>query len=287
MGRIGGMPESVPPSWPDELYRKLNPWVFNVGFGRTEPGWLSPHRQDVKTYFDLWYIINGNGGVKIDDRWYSFTQGDVVTIFPGENYQQERGAFGTYFVFVHPFGRRNRNLDSRLARNWPGILPLRHHPILKDYFANLFETFTAKPDGFPLTLKADCLNVFQRILSLLPSREAASFPPAFGGLLAAQRYIETNYAESVTLESIAEAANLSASYLSVLFHRYFHTSPVEYLIDVRLRAARLLLARGESVSQTARTTGFGSLHYFSRVFKSRQGMAPTQFIRSCRLRRGK
>jgi AraC-like DNA-binding protein len=271
----------------DEFYRKLNPWVFKVGYCPAKPGWISEDQDDTKTYFDLWYITNGDGEVKIDGRWYPFTQGDVVTIFPGEDYQQERGAFGTYFIFVHPFSRRNRNLDSRLARNWPCILPLQNYPILKDYFADIFETFTAKPDGYPLTLKAAALQVFRMVLSLLPRKEEASFPPAFAGVLAAQRYIEARYAESVSLETIAEAANVSASYLSVLFHRYFHTSPVEYLIEVRLRAARLLLAKGTSVSQTARQAGFGSLHYFSRVFKSRQGMSPTQFIRSCQSRRGK
>jgi two-component system response regulator YesN len=53
--------------------------------------------------------------------------------------------------------------------------------------------------------------------------------------------------------------------------------PIEYLRRVRLREARLLLARGKRVKETAHAVGFGSQHYFSRAFKQRVGMCPTEF----------
>jgi len=271
----------------DDFYKELNPWVFHVGYDRTFPGWIGPEQNDRKTYFDLWYVTQGAGAVKIDGQWVSFTQGDMVTIKPGEVYEQEKGPFTTYYVFVHPFGQIKEDSDVRLARYWPRILSLKYFPVLKDYFAELFETYTAKSQDYPLTLKATSLHIFRMILSLLQTRKSAELPPAFPRALAARTHIETHYATRLTLETIAESSELSGSYLSALFHRYFHTSPVDYLIEVRLRAAKLLLAKGTSVSETTRLTGFQSLHYFSRIFKQRQGISPTQFVLSCHRHRVK
>ncbi len=282
------MAKTVPIPIDDDFYKALNPWVFRAAYEEAVPGWVGPEINDLKTYFDLWYIVQGSGSVKIDGQWVSYSQGDLVTIKPGEVYQQEKTApndpFHVFYFFVYPFGQINKELDSRLSRYWPRILSLKYYPMVKDYFAELFETYTTKPQDYPLALKATSLRIFQMVLSLLKTPKSATFPPAFPKVLAARTYIETYYARKITLEKIAESSELSASYLSGLFHRYFHISPVDYLIEVRLRAAKLLLAKGTSVSQTARTTGFQSLHYFSRIFKKRLGISPTQFVISCHSR---
>jgi AraC family transcriptional regulator, transcriptional activator for feuABC-ybbA operon len=279
------MAKNTPIPIDDDFYKALNPWVFRAAYEEAAPGWVSQEKNDLKTYFDLWYIVQGSGSVKTDGQWVSYSQGDLVTIKPGEVYQQEKTApddpFHVFYFFVHPFGKINEDMDSRLSRYWPRIISLKYYPMIKDYFAELFETYTTKPQDYPLVLKATSLHIFRIFLSLLKTRKSTTLPPAFPRVLAARTYIETNYAKKTTLEKIAESSDLSASYLSALFHRHFHTSPIDYLIEVRLRAAKLLLAKGTCVSQTARITGFQSLHYFSRIFKKRLGISPTQFILSC------
>jgi AraC-like DNA-binding protein len=285
------MAKNTPVNPDDDFYKELNPWVFLAAYEEAVPGWISPVINDLKTYFDFWYIAQGSGSVKIDGQWVSYSQGDLLTIKPGEVYQQEKTVFNdpfrVFYFFVHPFGQIKKDLDARLARYWPRIISLKYYPVIKDYFAEIFETYTTKPQDYPLALKATSLHVFRIVLSLLKTPKSVTFPPAFPRVLAARTYIETRYAEKMTLEKIAESSELSSSYLSALFHRYFRVSPIDYLIEIRLRAAKLLLARGTCVSRTAQSTGFQSLHYFSRIFKKRQGISPTQFILSCHPRHAK
>ncbi len=272
----------------EDLCDTLNPWVTAAGFHPAVPGWISPERHDVKTYFDLWYIAQGTGAVKIDGRWHPFDAGDLVTIKPGEDFQQERttkdNPFQLYYVFVLPFGRKTEPSNSGLAQYWPRRLSLEFHPEMKGYFADIFETFTTQPKGYFLGLKTAAIRIFHTVLSLLQHSERSHFPPAYPKLLIARDFIENNFQDNLTLERVADASHLSESYLSRLFLQYFQISPIDHLIDVRLRSAKLLLAKGNSVSYTAQAVGFHSLHYFSRIFKKRLGISPSEFALSCQPR---
>lgn len=90
-------------------------------------------------------------------------------------------------------------------------------------------------------------------------------------------YIYENYAESVTLEDIAKAADISRSEAGRCFRTYMGCSPVEALIQYRLQMAhRLLSERTHTLKQISHACGFNSTNYFSRQFKKKYGYAPSQ-----------
>ena len=90
-------------------------------------------------------------------------------------------------------------------------------------------------------------------------------------------YIYENYAEPVTLEDIARAADISRSEAGRCFHTYMGCSPIDALIQYRLQVAhRLLSERTQTLQQISCACGFNSVNYFSRQFKKRYGHAPSQ-----------
>lgn len=90
-------------------------------------------------------------------------------------------------------------------------------------------------------------------------------------------YIYENYAESVTLEDIAKAANISRSEAGRCFHKYMGCSPIEALIQYRLQIAhRLLSKKTLSLQEVSFACGFNSVNYFSRQFKKTYGYTPSQ-----------
>jgi len=280
------MPAEKTLLWTEAFYRAVDPALGTIGFHRAYPGWRSPPKADRKREFDLWYIAKGGGAVKIDGIWVPFAAGDLVTIKPGQVYQQERAnesdPFETYFAHILPFGPNRPRLTQALAQVWPTKVSVRHHPPLGTFFEELFATHTAQPTGYLLPLRAAALRILDLVFSILRQPGAAVLPPAYPRLLAAKEYIERSYDQNPTLDRIAREARLSPSYLSGLFRRYFGTSPVEYRIDCQLRFTRLLLAKGIPASRSAEAAGFSSLHYFSRMFRRRYGLAPSEFARSCR-----
>ncbi len=88
-------------------------------------------------------------------------------------------------------------------------------------------------------------------------------------------YIYENYADSVTLEDISKAANISRSEAGRCFRKYMGCSPIEALIGYRLQTARQLLGeRTLSLQEISFACGFNSVNYFSRQFRKRYGHSP-------------
>lgn len=92
-------------------------------------------------------------------------------------------------------------------------------------------------------------------------------------------YIYENYADSVTLEDIAKAADISRSEAGRCFHTYMECSPIDTLIQYRLQMAHQLLSeKTETLQQISYACGFNSVNYFSRQFKKRYGYSPSQSV---------
>ena len=92
------------------------------------------------------------------------------------------------------------------------------------------------------------------------------------------QFIHLNYSRSISLDDIAEQAMVSKSTALNLFRKYLHITPVNYLINYRLKQAGQLLSKTEKkVSLISSETGFHNVDYFCRLFKKRYQLTPTKY----------
>lgn len=92
------------------------------------------------------------------------------------------------------------------------------------------------------------------------------------------QYIHSNYGSRITLDSIAESVMISKSSALSIFGKYLHTSPINYLVNYRLKqAAKLLCATENGLAVIAQQTGFESVGYFCRKFKGLFGLTPSEY----------
>ena len=91
-------------------------------------------------------------------------------------------------------------------------------------------------------------------------------------------YIEAEPAADLHLQHLARTLNVSAGYLSTLFHKETGKTVTEYVTDVRMGTAANLLRHTQLQVQTvAQHCGIGDVNYFSKVFKRHFGLTPRQF----------
>ena len=269
--------------WSRPFYEAVDPKVTIVGVHKIpRPRWkATPVIITPLPYFDLWYISSGEGEVRIDNQWHTFEAGDLITIKPGSLYQRERtGAHPHHTTFLHlfPFRTARHCLNPILAEVWPVKLSLLHRPEVAELFARLFNEYaTRSEENNFLPIKGIALQLLNSIFEELQRTPGEKKPRAYHNLLRAKQLIETNYTHPLKLADIAEHSGLGPSQLSAIFKRQLGYSPIEYLIQVRIREAKLLLARGKHVKEAAYATGFESQHYFSRQFKKKTGLSPSEF----------
>lgn len=93
-------------------------------------------------------------------------------------------------------------------------------------------------------------------------------------------YMERNYSEPITRETLAELAGLSPDYYSRVFKKRHEKSPMEYLHEIRIRQAKkLLVSSSASLRLIAQQAGFSDEYYFSRRFKAATGTSPIAFVK--------
>ena len=92
-------------------------------------------------------------------------------------------------------------------------------------------------------------------------------------------YIKTHYMdENMSLNAVAQVANISANHFSALFSQNIGQTFIEYLTGIRMEHAKeLLRCTGKRASEIALEVGYKDSHYFSYLFKKTQGMTPSDY----------
>lgn len=105
--------------------------------------------------------------------------------------------------------------------------------------------------------------------------ENASCPP---GIFAVMEHIGQHYGESLTVKDLAQLAGFSPRAFERNFAKTFHTSPLRYLNNVRLRAARhLLLTTDEGLAEIATACGFCDQSHMTALFTRHFGTTPRRY----------
>ncbi|MEG2435994.1 MAG: AraC family transcriptional regulator [Ruthenibacterium sp.] len=135
-----------------------------------------------------------------------------------------------------------------------------------------------------------CHHLLQALLvKLLRTRHlktAMTFAPVRRGsteCAAARRYLDEHYFEPVTLDTLADFTHVNKYYLVHTFSKEYGITPINYLIDRRIRESKYLLSNtNHSLCEIAQLLGFSSPSYFSQSFRRLCGQSPIEYRKSQR-----
>lgn len=99
----------------------------------------------------------------------------------------------------------------------------------------------------------------------------------------AQQYISSHIRQKLSVPLVAQSADVSPSYLTSLFHKHLQISPGEYIRRVKLQESKQMI-REDSMNFTeiAAALHYSTIHHFSRQFKEKFGITPTEYAKSVR-----
>lgn len=245
---------------------------------------------------ELVYVKKGEGIVTVDFITYKVSAGDIVVILPGQlhSIEQQKDFTMEYeniiFQLDMLFPRREDLCVSQY------FLPLLQRqleiPVFLCRGQEVYEAAAAcldqadilcgnRPPAYELSVKAQLFQFFYLLFSHSVAASRPAVPAKNRSLDKAKlifKYIETHYAENLTIKEMAETCGFSQSHFMKFFKASFGTSFVAYLREYRLtKAARLLVSSSSPILTIAQETGFDNLSYFNRSFKAMYGVTPREF----------
>ena len=245
------------------------------------------HVLHINNYIEIYFYVSGNHRYIVEDSLYQLQRGDMIVINPKEVHKAlpmgETEYERFYFlVDCHAFDGMSQN----------PLLPILQKPQSKGNLISpdartrerVIETLYEIGECLreesgqlkALSLFLSILDVVNRHLEIdeVSVHTVKQTPSLLKRILV---YIDENLAELQSTAEIASAVGITPQYLSAYFSKYTGTSLKVYIQAKKIALAKLLLDKGEDVTQACYDCGFNDCSYFIKVFKKYVGLTPFSY----------
>ena len=257
----------------------INAKLLYVTHSIYENDWPSlPHMH----YFtELCYIKKGTGNYLIEDQNFPIKEDDFIIINSNTSHTERSvGEIPLEYIILgveglnFSFGGEHEHLIFNCRRD---------HEEFAYFMVSLLVEMENKRPHYELVCQ-DLLNMlivklirrtnfsFEFVPSVKSSRECIKL----------KQYMEANYNQNITLDTLAQVSHLNKYYMVHAFTRQFGCSPMNYLMEVRIKASKELLASTDySITEVAQSSGFSSQSYFAQCFLKHCHMTASAYRKAC------
>ncbi len=258
----------------------INAKLLYVTHSVYENDWPSlPHTH----YFtELCYIKRGKGNYLIEDQIYPVKEDDFIII--NSNITHTERSVGDIPLEYIILGVEGLNFSCEEDHEHIIFSCRNDHDKFMYHMNGLLTEMEEKKPNYELVCQ-DMLEIlivnlirrahfdFESVSSVKSSRECIKL----------KQYIEMNYPQDITLDTLAEVSHLNKYYMVHAFTRQFGCSPINYLCEVRIKASKELLATTDySITEVAQSSGFSSQSYFAQCFLKHCRMTASAYRKACR-----
>lgn len=215
------------------------------------------------------------------------TSPGIISLYPGGCDQTTilHSGGGHRFVVVElDTTRLDRLLQDEDASRQQTLLPQINikDPQMAALLANMHAEITDGGHTGPLYHDSLCLALATYLSGRYAAKTAATDRNGVRFSGSQQRrvidYIQTHLGQEFDLQELAAALNLGPRHFSRLFRNTLGTTPYRYVVNERIRQARMMLAKQHlSIVEIAQALGFASQSHFSTVFQKATGISPRRY----------
>ena len=264
-------------------------YINSVGNYKTIPNGTYPPNEHPSAYYFKWefgrilnefqviYITGGNGVFENKHGQTIVEEGSIIFLFPNEWHRykpnKETGWSEMYIGFN---GKHiSHFIDQLSLTKKNSVIKTGIKEQLINCFSSIFELAKNEQTNYQLIASGNLL----RFLGMLDAsiKEDDLSHDRVSNIISKIRYtIRENIEADLNMQELASEYNLSYSYFRKMFKKYTGISPKQYHLQLKIyRAKELLLTTDKSVKEICYDLGFQSTSYFSRIFKQKLGVAPT------------
>jgi len=235
--------------------------------------------------YSLYIVYDGKGVYTSSGTKYHVKQNDIFAIYPGSKIKFQADKEDPCTLLTVTFD----GIEARLLMNAAGFQPQEPVRHLEEKVAEMAVNICI---GIHKFSSQSILGGIQSttslygLMSLLVKTATLDYtetPVGWTGVIhynKAVEFILNNYSRAISVDDIAAHVNLSRSRLYRIFMQHAFISPIQFLLEYRVREGRNLLEkRAGSVKEIAHAVGFDDPLRFSKVFKQITGYSPVNYMK--------
>ncbi len=261
-----------------------DPWITTINHiqAAEEPDW-SFHMHAHEDALEISYILHGKGALYCDGRFYKVREGDIVIknprVWHAESSDPKDPIEQICLIIdglqvegapknVMPLGGLSPVLA---AEGYKGVL----HGIYREMIRRTADIPTPDIPYADMLLRASLCVILDCLQNAVREQETNDHGEQMQEV---RSYIDKNYAQDISLESIADHFHLSVYYLARQFRKYTAYTINKYIVSCRIgEAQRRLIHTEDRIDDIAVTCGYMNLSYFYASFKKNVGCTPMEF----------
>ena len=219
-----------------------------------------------REYYLLHYVFSGKGRYKVNGKCYSVAKGQIFIIHPYQFTQYEADSITPWHYCWIGF-QCSLALPELLQNDVISVPEVEHifHAMKESNHIEQAREFYI------------CGKIYE-LFALLDKKNNRPQNKTYEYILKAKNYIDSNYVNQISVESIAASLNLDRSYFSTAFKKHTGKSPQRYIVDFRLeKAAELMAVHNYKPGEAALSAGYTDIFNFSKMFKRKFGLSPTEY----------
>ncbi len=234
-------------------------------------------------HYEIYFLIKGDRSFFLSNSLYTVGAGTLVVIPPYVMHKTEGGPFERFNVNVstdYLDAFQKKTLDG-LAKAIAIKIPDGKMQEIKKIISQM--TDTEKLLNYQDNVKKALFGYFIYLISDLEEdksvRSSAEIlqnaPPI---VLKMINYLNDNYAQKISLETLEKTFFLSKTTLCKQFNLAINCTIADFLLNIRLNKAKYYLTETKkTITEIADLCGFCSQNYFGLIFKQKTGLSPLNY----------
>ncbi|HAM31550.1 helix-turn-helix domain-containing protein [Erysipelotrichaceae bacterium 66-17] len=233
-------------------------------------------RGHIDNFYKMIYVDQGTMQAIVDDHEYTLNQYDALIIDPGQKHVVYTSPECSCSYLAIDFNMKNTFKSITMPHYFHTDKHI--HQILS-HFMNALEINTIFNDELAIVfLKEALLMLYQNGKSGRVDPMQEHFESTLLNEIIV--YIHNNLFSPISVEDLCVHFSISRSTIQNLFRSQLDMTPKQYISELKLsEAQKLILQHKYTISEISNQLGFTSIHYFSRKFKERFDMSPTEFAK--------
>ena len=262
----------------NDFFRNIDAMIYTCGYENCSPG--HSYGPVLRNGCLIHYVLSGCGIYRARGRLFRPGQGDAFLICPGEliYYEADR-SFPWSYAWIGLQGIKVREYLERTSLLDNLCVHYGQDDQMRLCHEKMFEAdkLSQNRDLIMNSIMYEYLFLLARKFPN-PRHCASTHRPDYAE--EAVTYIESHYCDPITVSDIASHLNINRSYLHRVFKAFTGCSIQSCLSDCRLRQATLLLKNTDQpVGIVARSAGYADPLYFSRMFRQKYSVSPSEYRR--------